>query len=163
MFLDLDRFKTINDSLGHDVGDKLLIEVATLLSHCVRESDTLSRLDPTASAGVFRLGGDEFTVLAEDINGSADAAMIAERILSSLAVPLLIGPNELFVTASIGITLYPDDDSDPDGLVKQADMAMYTVQGAGPQHLLLLRRGVECRSARAACARSQPAARAGAQ
>ncbi|MEO8248238.1 MAG: EAL domain-containing protein [Burkholderiales bacterium] len=132
LFLDLDRFKTINDSLGHEIGDKLLVEVGRLLSSCLRDTDSLARATGlTVGRDVFRLGGDEFTVLAEDIGSADGAAAIAERVLAALAGPIQVGPNELFVTASIGITLYPDDETDLDGLIKQADMAMYRSKDLG--------------------------------
>ncbi len=132
MFLDLDRFKAINDSLGHDIGDKLLQRVGKLIGECVRESDSVTRLLDTLSATeVFRLGGDEFTVLLEDLNGAEPAALVAQRILDAMAQPIQIGEHELYISTSIGITLYPRDDNDLDGLIKQADLAMYRSKELG--------------------------------
>jgi len=114
MFLDLDRFKHINDSLGHAVGDKLLQMVAERLSACVRGSDTVSRQ-----------GGDEFVVLLPDYKHAEDACMTAAKIVAALAPPFVIDGHELHVTASIGISTYPADARDADGLIKNADIAMY--------------------------------------
>ena len=131
MFLDVDRFKIINDSLGHDVGDQLLVAMSSVLANCLRESDSIARNDrPSVVGEVFRLGGDEFMILAEDVNGT-EAAAIARRILSALARPIRVGEHELFITASIGITLNPGSSVDLDGLIKQADMAMYRSKELG--------------------------------
>ena len=135
MFLDIDRFKTINDSLGHDFGDRLLIQVASRLSACIRHSDALSLVESTAGTNeVYRLGGDEFTVLIEGLPGPEPAAQVAKRILHTLSQPFMIGEHELFISASIGITLFLDehgDQTDIDGLIRQADMAMYHSKEAG--------------------------------
>ena len=120
LFLDLDRFKTINDTLGHDSGDLLLCEVAARLRQCVREVDT-----------VARLGGDEFTVILEQINKPADAASIAAKIIEAIAAPILLRGQETFVSPSIGITIFPSDSEDPDQLVKNADTAMYRAKEDG--------------------------------
>jgi len=130
MFIDLDRFKNINDSLGHEIGDMLLIGVSKVLSNCVRETDTLGRgfID---DGQVFRLGGDEFTVLVEDLGSTEAIAVIAKRILESVTRPLMVGEHELFISASIGITVYTDDGTDLDGLIKQADIAMYRAKELG--------------------------------
>ncbi len=120
MFLDLDRFKGINDTLGHATGDHLLQAVAERVAACVRESDT-----------VARLGGDEFTVLLTNLAQAQDAAKVAQKILDALAKPFLFGGSELFITASIGITIYPTDESDIDGLLKNADAAMYRAKAQG--------------------------------
>jgi diguanylate cyclase (GGDEF)-like protein len=131
MFLDVDRFKIINDSLGHDVGDQLLVAMSSVLTDCLRESDSVARNDGPAVAGeVFRLGGDEFMIVVEDVSG-AEAAAIAGRILSALARPILVGEHELFITASIGITLNRYSSVDLDGLIKQADIAMYRSKELG--------------------------------
>jgi diguanylate cyclase (GGDEF)-like protein/PAS domain S-box-containing protein len=121
MFLDLDRFKNINDSLGHISGDELLQQVSARLKSCLRKGDTLARF-----------GGDEFTLLLPKItNRSADARKIAEKIAYVLKEPFFIDDNELYVSASIGISLYPQDGQNMDALIKNADIAMYHVKGQG--------------------------------
>ncbi|HEY6844353.1 MAG TPA: EAL domain-containing protein [Thermoanaerobaculia bacterium] len=119
-FLDLDRFKDINDSLGHSVGDGLLKAVAERVRRCVREGDT-----------VARFGGDEFTLLIPRIEQIEDAAKIAQKILETLKIPFSISDHELFVTTSIGISIYPGDGSDPETLVRNADTAMYRAKDQG--------------------------------
>ncbi|MGH8671057.1 MAG: putative bifunctional diguanylate cyclase/phosphodiesterase [Burkholderiales bacterium] len=120
MFLDLDRFKTVNDTLGHVAGDELLRCVASRLQGCLRKGDTLARI-----------GGDEFTLLLPQVANREDAARIAEKILYAVGRPYLIDGNELFVTASIGIAVFPDDGATPDAIVKYADIAMYSVKTGG--------------------------------
>jgi len=120
LFLDLDRFKIINDTLGHDVGDKLLQAVGDRLRESVRAGDT-----------VARLGGDEFTVLLEDIDSADDIAPIARKILKSLTIPFRIDEHELFTSGSIGISLCPSDGRDPRSLLKNADAAMYRAKEHG--------------------------------
>ena len=120
LFLDLDRFKTINDTLGHEAGDRLLIAVAGRLSECLRAGDT-----------VARLGGDEFALILPDIAHVDHVSRIAEKILSSFSQPFHIGGRNLFITASMGITLYPFDDNTIDGLLKNADIAMYRAKEQG--------------------------------
>lgn len=120
LFLDLDNFKHINDSLGHGVGDQLLQAVALRLSDCVRSSDTVSRL-----------GGDEFVVLLSESHSAEDAARTAEKILSALAVSHSIGQQQLHITSSIGISTYPNDATDAEGLIKNADTAMYLAKEEG--------------------------------
>ena len=120
LFLDLDNFKHINDSLGHGVGDQLLQAVALRLSDCVRSSDTVSRL-----------GGDEFVVLLSESQSAEDAARTAEKILSTLAASFSIGQQQLHITASIGISTYPNDATDAEGLIKNADTAMYRAKEEG--------------------------------
>jgi diguanylate cyclase (GGDEF)-like protein len=119
-FLDLDRFKQINDSLGHEAGDQLLREVAARLLGCVRESDT-----------VARLGGDEFVVLLSEIGRGGDAAVVAQKILSAMARPFTLVGQEFRVTVSIGISSYPEDGLDEQTLTKNADIAMYQAKEAG--------------------------------
>ncbi len=120
MFLDLDRFKHINDSLGHAVGDQLLQSVAQRLTAVVRSSDT-----------VCRQGGDEFVILLADVEHAEDAALSAQKILAALTVPHRIDQLELHVTVSIGISIYPDDGQDADTLIKSADTAMYHAKEGG--------------------------------
>ncbi len=139
MFLDLDRFKVINDSLGHETGDKLLQHVGAMLTKCLRSGDSVVRVEQAEPAApvahepftVSRLGGDEFTVIAEGIGGSDDAALIAQRLLDALAAPFVCGGEEIVVSASIGITTYPTDDVDLDMLVRHTDMAMYRAKSLG--------------------------------
>lgn len=119
LFLDLDRFKAINDSLGHVIGDKLLQAVAERLTGCVRESDT-----------VARWGGDEFTIVLTNIHHPLNAAMIAKKILDALSMPFHLGP-ELYITGSIGITLFPSHAEDVDTLFRNADAAMYQAKEHG--------------------------------
>jgi diguanylate cyclase (GGDEF)-like protein/PAS domain S-box-containing protein len=114
LFLDLDRFKVINDSLGHTVGDKLLIEMAHRLVECTREEDT-----------VARLGGDEFAILLEQVRGPEDAVRVAERVLERFADPLMLDDNEVSISASIGIALSLTGEKSPEDLLREADMAMY--------------------------------------
>jgi diguanylate cyclase (GGDEF)-like protein len=120
MFLDIDRFKNVNDTLGHSVGDDLLKVVARRLGKCVRAEDT-----------VARLGGDEFLIIVPDLNHLSGAEIVAEKILEALRQPCVIGDRELFVGASIGITGYPVDSEDPDILLRNADAAMYRAKDAG--------------------------------
>jgi diguanylate cyclase (GGDEF)-like protein/PAS domain S-box-containing protein len=122
LFLDLDGFKHINDSLGHPVGDQLLQSIASRLVNCVRNSDTVSRQ-----------GGDEFVVLLSEVEQVEDAAITARRMLQEMAHPHSIGQNELHVTASIGVSVYPDDGLDADTLIKNADTAMYQAKENGRQ------------------------------
>ena len=121
MFLDLDRFKNINDSLGHMIGDELLQQVSVRLKDCIREGDTLARF-----------GGDEFTLMLPKLhNGRDDASKLAEKITNTLKQPFIVDGHELYVSASIGIALYPQDGNNIDNLIKHADVAMYHVKGQG--------------------------------
>ena len=120
MFLDLDRFKNVNDSLGHPVGDRLLKEVALRLKQVVRDQDT-----------VARLGGDEFLIILEEVNDPRHAAVVAGKILDSLAETIEVAPHHLYIGASIGISIFPDDGSDADTLIKNADTAMYRAKETG--------------------------------
>ena len=130
MFLDLDRFKDVNDSLGHEAGDRLLEHVAETLTGSLRGADCVGRSAAQAFT-VSRLGGDEFTVIVEAIGGIDDAALIAQRLLDALAVPFVLGEEELVVSASIGISTFPTDDVDLDGLLRRTDMAMYRAKSLG--------------------------------
>jgi diguanylate cyclase (GGDEF)-like protein len=132
LFLDLDRFKRINDTLGHAKGDHLLQIFAERLAHGVRRSDTVVRGDRQGERStVARLGGDEFTILLRRIDSSDDAARVASRILEALRAPFDLGGQEVVVDASIGIALYPDDGRNADGLLMHADLAMYHAKARG--------------------------------
>ena len=120
LFLDLDRFKIINDSLGHAVGDQLLRVISRRLNNCVREEDT-----------VARLGGDEFMVLLPRISGSADAGRIAKKIIECLVDPISCNGHELHITTSIGISIFPYDGTDAETLIKHADISMYRAKELG--------------------------------
>ncbi|HSP14368.1 MAG TPA: EAL domain-containing protein [Thermoanaerobaculia bacterium] len=120
LFIDLDRFKTINDTLGHSVADALLIEVAQRLRSCVRQTDT-----------VARYGGDEFTIILPDLHQPEDAAQVAEKILESVIEPVAAGGTTIELSVSIGIAVYPFDGTDFDTLLRNADDAMYRAKQAG--------------------------------
>jgi diguanylate cyclase (GGDEF)-like protein/PAS domain S-box-containing protein len=130
MFLDLDRFKQINDSLGHPVGDALLKSVAERLNGCLRGSDNLGRSEDDASA-TARLGGDEFTVMLTGLALAEDAAKVAQRIVEAMARPFAVEGHELYVSASVGVAVYPEDGADVDTLLKNADVAMYNAKDDG--------------------------------
>ncbi|MFO1193791.1 MAG: EAL domain-containing protein [Rhodoferax sp.] len=133
MFMDLDHFKNVNDNLGHRVGDQLLVAVARAIGECLRDTDTIGlAAGPLGIEGVFRLGGDEFTILSEELNGPEDAHAIARRILDRLRQPFLVENHELFASASIGITVFNQHQAtDPESLIQQADMAMYRAKDSG--------------------------------
>lgn len=120
MYLDVDKFKDINDSLGHSVGDRLLQSVAERLQACVRHSDTVSRH-----------GGDEFVVLLAEVEAVQDADLIAEKLIKAIAEPHLIDGHRLHVTLSIGMSLYPDDGKDFEEILTHADTAMYHAKRSG--------------------------------
>ena len=120
MFIDLDRFKVVNDSLGHDIGDMLLVQVTERLSECLRKSDTIARL-----------GGDEFVVVVSAFDGIAEVAEVAEKIINRVALPMSLKEHEVHVGASIGIALYPQDGEDATALMKDADTAMYRAKNSG--------------------------------
>lgn len=117
MFLDLDRFKKINDNFGHQAGDEILQAVAHTLKGCVREMDTLARI-----------GGDEFLLITQDLSSPEDAVRICEKILNKLKQPIMYRGNEIRITASVGVALYPDHGKTKDELIRHADMAMYRVK-----------------------------------
>lgn len=120
MFLDLDRFKVVNDTLGHLIGDQLLQSVSKRILGCLREGDTLARA-----------GGDEYMLLLPQAGRRADASEVAKKILSELRQPFVIDGHELFVTISIGIALYPEHGENPDTLIRRADIAMYEAKSRG--------------------------------
>ncbi|HKJ24221.1 MAG TPA: EAL domain-containing protein, partial [Myxococcota bacterium] len=132
LFLDLDRFKQVNDRLGHALGDALLRTVAERLGDCIRLSDQIVPPDAHERVStVSRLGGDEFTILLCDIGDPLDAAVVAMRILESIGERFEVDGQEVYTTASVGIAIYPDDASDPDELFRQADQAMYAAKRRG--------------------------------
>jgi diguanylate cyclase (GGDEF)-like protein/PAS domain S-box-containing protein len=120
LFIDLDKFKEVNDTLGHSMGDILLKEAARRIGGCVRETDTVSRL-----------GGDEFTVILAELDDTGSVERVAENILQSLAKPFHLGDETAYISASIGITLHPVDADDAEDLLKNADQAMYAAKNAG--------------------------------
>jgi diguanylate cyclase (GGDEF)-like protein len=120
LFIDLDRFKRVNDMLGHAVGDQLLVQAGHRLAHCVAGSDV-----------VARLGGDEFAIVLAPLPNPADAATVAARVIAALAMPFHLQGHEIFVSASVGIACYPQDGASPDMLLKSADMAMYSAKNSG--------------------------------
>lgn len=120
LFIDLDLFKEVNDTLGHDIGDLLLVDVAHRISACVRASDT-----------VARISGDEFTVILPELHETECIENIAQKILHELTQPFRIGKETIYISASIGITLYPDHADDLEGLLKNADQAMYVAKAEG--------------------------------
>ena len=135
LFLDLDHFKRINDSLGHDVGDRLLLWASQQILGCLRGSDTVSRQ-----------GGDEFVILLTEISHSEDAAICAEKILVALRAPAHIDRHELHITASIGIVVYPNDGITAESLVKHADLAMYGAKSMGRNNYQFFKSDMNTRS-----------------
>jgi len=136
LFLDIDRFKNTNDSLGHDIGDRLLQSVAQRLLACVRSTDTVSRQ-----------GGDEFVILLSELTHALDAAVIADKILLALSAPYEIEPHVLHLTGSIGIVTYPDDGTDARTLMKNADSAMYHAKDNGGDHFQFFKAEMNVRAA----------------
>jgi diguanylate cyclase (GGDEF)-like protein/PAS domain S-box-containing protein len=124
LFVDLDRFKAVNDSLGHEIGDQLLIALAERLARVMRDGDT-----------VARLGGDEFVVLAEGIDSDAEAVMVAERVLHALERPFVVGSAEVSMHASVGIAVSRAAGADPESILREADVAMYRAKAAGGRGL----------------------------
>lgn len=129
IFLDLDSFKLINDSLGHLIGDQLLVAIASRLERTVRSSDSVARLGRNHT--IARLGGDEFTILLEEITNTQDAIRVAERIANDLAIPFQVGGQELFPSASIGIAVHNPTYQNPEDLLRDADTAMYSAKSTG--------------------------------
>jgi predicted signal transduction protein with EAL and GGDEF domain/DNA-binding response OmpR family regulator len=139
LLVDLDRFKVINDTLGHAAGDELLVEVARRLRACVRHSDQVTE-GPLDSVGlgthraleaVGRLGGDEFVALLPEVGDASDAERVGDRILAAMRQPVFVGGQECFVTASVGISMYPRDGLSVAELLRNSDVAMYSVKSAG--------------------------------
>ena len=126
MFLDLDRFKVINDSLGHSVGDELLCSVATRLRHRTRSGDTIARI-----------GGDEFALLFPRISRAADAVQVADNVLRTIRAPFALANRELFVTTSLGLSFFPDDGTEAETLLRHADLAMYKAKEEGRNNFQL--------------------------
>ncbi len=144
LFIDLDDFKHVNDSFGHDGGDRLLVRLSERLRHCLRTADKVVRGDEEASAGdaedkparhggelIARLGGDEFTVVLENVHAPANAAAVARRILAALEKPFTLDGREATIGASIGITLYPHEGETVNDLLREADQAMYQAKQRG--------------------------------
>ena len=128
MFLDIDRFKLINDTYGHPEGDRLLKEFSARVRHCLRSGDTLARQ-----------GGDEFTVLLPDIASADDVAVIAKKMLAELKRPFTVAERDFYATVSIGIAVYPEDGESPDELIRNADIAMYQTKAQGKDGFLEFR------------------------
>jgi diguanylate cyclase (GGDEF)-like protein len=135
LFLDLDNFKVINDSLGHQGGDLLLVEIARRIRACVRDNDT-----------VARLGGDEFTVLVEDIEDENEATALAERVALALRQPVRLGEREIFVSASVGVALSRPGRDGPEALLRNADMAMYQAKANGKARHAVFDQSMEARA-----------------
>jgi diguanylate cyclase (GGDEF)-like protein/PAS domain S-box-containing protein len=135
LFIDLDRFKTINDTLGHDVADALLVEVAQRLKSCVRQTDT-----------VARHGGDEFTIILPDLHQPEDAAQVAEKILERVLEPVTVNSHSIEISVSIGIALYPFDGTDIHTLLRNADDAMYRAKQAGRNNYQLCTEQIKTRA-----------------
>jgi diguanylate cyclase (GGDEF)-like protein/PAS domain S-box-containing protein len=137
LFIDLDRFKEVNDLLGHDAGDALLAHAARRIGHCLRPGDT-----------VARLGGDEFTVILTDTVEVGHAEQVAEKIIDVLRAPFRIGIEQANISASVGITLFPGDGSHPEQLMRNADHAMYRAKGAGRNRLAFFEPAMQAQAMR---------------
>jgi diguanylate cyclase (GGDEF)-like protein/PAS domain S-box-containing protein len=131
LFIDLDRFKAVNDNFGHDVGDQLLISVSERLEEMMRDSDT-----------VARLGGDEFVILAEEIESDEEALALAERVLETLSEPFLVSSVEVSMPASVGVSVSDDPDADPESMLRESDVAMYRAKGGGGRRFELFDEGL---------------------
>ena len=164
-FIDLDGFKTINDTLGHDSGDQVLREVADRLAGSVRLTDAVSRgSGESGQAAVSRLGGDEFTLLLTGIHDPRDAGRVARRVINALREPFALDGREVYATASIGIAVAPLDGDNVEALLQHADVAMYSAKDAGRERSPVLLGldepgdGAEARRRGSAAARSRAAA-----
>ncbi len=138
MFLDLDHFKEVNDTLGHDMGDELLKETAERLLSCVRNTDSVGYVN-----AVSRLGGDEFTIILNDLKVPNDVEKVAQRILDRLAEPYYLRGEMVYISVSIGITLYPKDASDAETLIKNADQTMYHAKSKGRNNFSYFTRSMQ--------------------
>jgi diguanylate cyclase (GGDEF)-like protein len=132
LYIDLDRFKGINDTLGHAAGDALLQQVARLLKGQIRPTDVVGSPGAHGSTAVSRLGGDEFTVLLSKVRRADDAGDVVHRILEAMKVPVAVSGHEISTTASVGIAVFPQDGEDAETLLKRADLAMYEAKARGP-------------------------------
>lgn len=147
--IDLDKFKLVNDALGHDVGDQLLCEVTRRLEGIVRLSDSVSRADADdRHMGVARLGGDEFTLLLSDISDALDADRVARRVLEVLRAPFQLGDDEVSMTASLGISIFPFDGDDAESLLQKADSAMHRAKKLGRNNYKFYSSNMNVESAR---------------
>jgi diguanylate cyclase (GGDEF)-like protein len=133
LFFDIDDFKRINDTLGHSIGDSLLKEIATRVTECIRENDSVSReiICRTGDLSVSRLGGDEFIILISNIRAPQDSVIVAHRLMKTLSQPFQLKDHEIYVTMSIGIAISPDDGLDVNTIVRNADIAMYNAKSQG--------------------------------
>ncbi|MFZ3209420.1 MAG: EAL domain-containing protein [Geobacteraceae bacterium] len=132
LFIDIDRFKGVNDSLGHTIGDLLLQRIAERLHDCIRQTDIICRKGPVRGEfSIARLGGDEFIIMLEDVTTPESTAHVAHRIIESFAIPFQLSTYEVYITCSIGICLFPDDAKETDELIKNADIAMYASKELG--------------------------------
>jgi GGDEF domain-containing protein len=139
LYLDLDKFKWVNDNIGHDAGDIVLKEVAARLGSSLRESDTAARIQIQRGSSinlresdtVARIGGDEFIILLSQITDKNDSVVVAERIVKELYRKMSINDDEITIGVSIGISVFPDDGHDMDTLIRNADMAMYQAKERG--------------------------------
>lgn len=134
VFIDLDNFKRVNDTLGHEAGDRLLKEVSDRILSCLRETDYIARPESEMTDIVARIGGDEFLILLHNIPDSFLPGIVSDRIIKSLSKPICINKNEFYIGASIGITVYPEDGESPDELIKNSDIAMYVAKTQGKNH-----------------------------
>ena len=134
LFLDIDNFKRVNDSLGHSVGDELLKQIARRIEDCVRTDDVIARATAapaTSGLQMARLGGDEFTVLLRGADLSEATDLIADRVTKAVSQPILYDGRQFVFTCSVGIVSFPDDGIDMDTLIANADMAMYRAKESG--------------------------------
>lgn len=147
LFMDLDRFKTINDTLGHHIGDYLLKHVADRVSSCIRDSDAFSRLNKRkAKHYISRLGGDEFTVMLPRLKNAEFAGRVAQRINQILTEPFNLDGTEIFISASIGISVFPLDGTEVEDLMKHADLAMYHAKESGKNNFQFYKKNLNIKA-----------------